>query len=735
MGLNFLISLIYLASALVLFLIAGIILRENVKSAQNRVVAAMLFLAGLAPFSVAIYKTVIFGSTELAQSTLNIFYVWELFFPTLLLFSVLFPEALPFYKRHKRLLQAAFIPHIFHIILVVALTDPGKIVGIVDFDTSMPIIGGVVAYIRTLLKVFASFLGYLLSFHTKFFSLINFAYVLLSVYFLALRFTGIKNPALRTQVRVVIAGIVAAVGLYVVAFIIPTILSIRLPGGLKESMVLTALVVGPGSIAWAIIKFRFLDIGLIARQSLVYTITTAIVVGGYLLVITQLSSLFASIFGYGSRILDILVVIILLLFFQPIYNQVDDFVRRIFIRSRSDYRHLMEEFSRQLITIFDIARLATVIGDTLNREMFIERTYFALAQEGGSFYKFVGGSREYTIEEAMHDQLIEKQKPVFLDNLRGLTREGYLGGRLIELGGYLVVPLVDKGELVGVVSLSQKVAGFRYTYEDLTLLTVVANQVVVALNNARLYAESLAKQRLEEELAVARQIQLNLLPRTMPVYENYEFAAFNHPSRQVGGDYYDFINISDSSVAVVVADVSGKGVPAALLMARLQAVLQSEGQRGRPIEVMLSWINEFLVSSTSPDKFVTMFYGELNCDSRSFCFCNAGHNVPFVMRKNGDIEYLEEGGLILGAFAGSTYKTSKLELLKDDVLVIYTDGLSEAMNEKEEEYGEQRLIKTAEEARFKSAQFICGHLIKNVRQFASESAEMDDMTLVVVKAK
>ena len=735
MGLDFLISLIYFVSALVLFLIAGIILRENVKSVQNKVVAAMLFFAGLAPFIVAINKSVILDSSALSESVRNIFYVWELFFPSLLLFSTVFPEMLPFYKRHKRLLQVAFIPHLFHIVLVVALNDPDTIMGILSFDTSLPVIGWILAYIKALLKLFTSFLGYLLTFHTKFFSLINFAYVLLSVYFLALGFSSVVNPALKTQVKVVIAGVVVAVGLYVVAFIIPTILSIRLSYGLREVMILTALVVGPGSIAWAIIKFRFLDIGLIARQGLVYTVTTAIVVGGYLLVITQLSSLFTSTFGYGARILDVLVVIILLLFFQPIYNQVDDFVRRIFIRSRSDYRHLMEKFSKQLITVFDINRLTTIVGDTLSREMFIERTHFALRQEGSDFYRFSGDLREYKIEKEIHDQLVDKQKPVFLDSFRGLTREGYLGGRLVELGGYLVVPLVDKGELVGAFFLSQKIAGFRYTYEDLTLLSVVANQVVVSLNNIQLYLESLAKQRLEEELAVARQIQQNLLPQALPVYENYEFAAFNYPSHQVGGDYYDFINVSDKSTGIVVADVSGKGVPAALLMARLQAVLQSEGQKCPPIEAMFSWINELLVNSTSPDKFVTMFYGELNCHTGSLCFCNAGHNIPFVIRENDDVEYLKEGGLILGAFKGVKYKTSKLRLRKNDILIIYTDGLSEAMNEHEEEYGEQRLIETAREARSRSAQFICGHLIKNVRQFASKSAEMDDMTLVVVKGR
>ncbi|MCD6162888.1 MAG: SpoIIE family protein phosphatase [candidate division Zixibacteria bacterium] len=735
MSLSFLISLVYLASALVLFLIAGVILKENVRSNKNRVVAAMLFWAGLAPFLAAIYRTVIIEPERLSQSIINIFYIWELFFPTLLWFSILFPEPLPFYHRHKRLLQLAFIPHIFHIILVIFLLEPEKLIGFVDFNTSIPILGLFIGFINSLLKLATGFLGFLFSFHTRFFSLINFAYVMFAIYFLHKGFKQIINPALRTQVRIVIMGILAAIGFYVIAVIIPTILSLKFPRGIREVMIIVALIVGPGSIAWSIIKYRFLDIGLIARQSLVYTITTAIVVGGYLLIITQLSSLFFSILGFQSRILDILIVVILLLFFQPIYNQVDDFVRRLFIRSRGDYRHLMEEFSKELITVFDMNRLSVIINDTLNQKMFIERTYFALKQDERNTYKLIGESREFSLEKKILDLLLEKQQPVFIGNLKRLTREGYFAGHLIELDGYLILPLTDKGILVGIISTSRKVAGFRYTYEDITLLSVMANQVVAAINNARLYAESLDKQRLEEELAVARQIQMNLLPKTVPVYEKYEFAAFNHPSRQVGGDYYDFLKMPDGNICSIVADVSGKGVGAALLVARLQAVLQTECKRGLPIDVMLAGINDFLVNSTTPDKFVTMFFCELDCENGHLSFCNAGHNYPFILRNNNEIEYLKEGGLVLGAFAGAKYQHAKLNLEKGDILVIYTDGLSEAFNDNEEEYGEERLISDVRKARSKPAQFICGHLIKNIRQFASDSVEVDDMTLIVIKAK
>lgn len=416
MGIGFLISIIYLTSAAVLFLTAGIILKENVRAGNNRVVAAMLFFAGLAPFCVALNKTVLADISDISLSIINIFYVWELFFPSLLLFSVIFPEPLPFYKKRRRFFQLAFIPHLFHLLLVVFLNDPDKIINLLNFDTSTPLIGPAIGFLGTILKLMTALMGFLYIFHTRFFSLINLSYVILAMYFLNQGYKNITNPALKSQVKIVIWGISIAVGLYVVSSIIPVILSFKFPPGLREIIVLVALIVGPGSIAWAIIKYRFMDIGLLARQSLVYTITTAIVVGGYLLVITQLSALFSSTLGIHSRLLDIIVVVVLLLFFQPLYNQVDDFIRRIFIKSRSDYRHLMEEFSRQLVTVFDIDRLARILSENLNREMFIEHTHFAVLNERGNSYKLLGETRSYEIEPEFLNSLTQKQKPPIIQS-------------------------------------------------------------------------------------------------------------------------------------------------------------------------------------------------------------------------------------------------------------------------------------------------------------------------------
>ncbi len=734
MGIEFLISLIYLASAGVLFLTAGLILKENVKSFNNRVAAAMFFSAGVAPCSVAIYKTFLIDS-QASPSLLNLFYVWELFFPFLLLFSMVFPHPGAFYRQHKRLIQFAFVPHIFHVILVIFFNDPDRLFGLFDFDTSIPLVGQLLSFLETVLKILAALMGILLIFHVKFFSLINLTYVVAAVYFLNLGYKAIDNRALKIQVRVVIIGIAAAMGLYVFSIIIPAILSLRMPSGLRETMIILALIVGPGSIAWAIIRYRFMDIGLLARQSLVYTISTAIVVGGYLLIISELSSLFAEAFGVQSRLLDVIVVVILLLFFQPLYNQVDDFIRRIFIKGRSDYRRLMEEFSRQLVTIFDIEQLAAAVRENMNKEMFIEQTHIALKAAGDRFFRFIGEPVEYTLEEKLAASLIQRRRPVFIADLRSALEKGKLGGRLLEKDCQLLVPLMDRDELVGIMALSAKIAGFRYTYEDFSLLMVVANQIVVALNNARLYAESLEKQRLEEELEIARKIQMNLLPRRLPEHHRYEFAAFNYPSRHVGGDYYDFIHLGDGRLGVVIADVSGKGVPAALLMARVQAIIQAQKGQGLHLESMLTRLNDFLVSSSSPDRFVTMFYGELDLETGLFQFCNAGHNYPFVISRDGEIKYLVEGGLILGAFPNLNYVSSRIKISSNDVVVMYTDGLSEAMNSAEEEFGERRLVETVIRVRGESAQVICGTLIKNIRQFAAGAEEADDMTLVVLKAK
>jgi sigma-B regulation protein RsbU (phosphoserine phosphatase) len=744
-----LIPLIYLASGLILFALTVIIFRENPQNRLNRIVSLMLFFAGIAPFSTAIYKSVIEGVGGAPYWLVNSYYLWELFFPTLLYFSAIFPEPKPIFYQHKRLLQLAFLPHLLHLVMVLLLAEPDRILGLLEFESHIPIIGQLLQVVMSLLRIITSFLGFLLLFHTRFFSLINLIYVVTAIYLLQTGYRKISNPRLKSQVRLVIQGILGAMGLYVVGFLVPEILSMSMGSSIRDLMAVGALIVGPGTIAWAIVRYQFLDIGLIARRSLVYSITTAIVVGGYLLVIVELGSIIRNIVGQDSQILNVLVIIVLLLFFQPIYNQVDDFVRKIFVRTRADYSQLVESFSREILTIFQADKLAQTVSETLRREMFIENVEISFTNSNGQFMVAAingQGKTAYFIEPAISGYLLSKRTPAFTEEFTAHIKDGHLGAEAVARGYQIAVPLIrhDKGigswGLGGLLLLSPKVAGFRYNSEDMTFLAILGNYIVVAMENAELYAEALEKQRLEEELAVAKQIQTGLLPKSLPVSKAFEFATYIEPSRQVGGDYYDFIPIRDGRLGIVIADASGKGVPAALLIARMQAIIQSEARLGKPVNEIMTAVNQFISQSNSPDRFATCFYGEIDEKTMKLHYCNAGHNYPILVKDDGGARDLDIGGLLLGAFPDAVYQCDEIDLAPGDLLVMYTDGLSEMMDASEQEFGEKRIFEQASRFRHQPVDAICAKIVDGARQFAAPEGqltalvEIDDMTLVVIKA-
>lgn len=737
MNLGQLISLVFLASGLILFMLAGMIFRENPRGRLNIIVALMLFFAGIGPLAAAVYRALLEGIPGIPQWFLNSYYIWELFFPALLYFAAIFPEPQPVYLKHKRLFLLVFLPHIFHLLMVLLLADPDKVLGLLSFESSIPILGAILGLILSILKIITAFFGFLLIFHTRFFSLINLFYVIFAIWLLYTGYKRIENPRLRQQVKVVIHGIEMGVGLYSLGFIIPTLFSFDLNDSVRNAMVMLGLVAGPGGISWAIVRYQFLDIGLIARRSLVYSITTAIVIGGYLLIVMQAGSVVEELIGRESGILNVLVVIVLLMFFQPIYSQVDDFIKRIFIRSRGDYSQLVESLSREILTVFQSDRIAATVAEMLKREMFIENVDVCFNEGGRHFRMVTSGSNEppRELEETIHDHLLARQSPIFAGELSSRIEKSCLGEVISDKGIEVVVPLVGKGKLGGLLLLSGKVAGFRYTYEDMTFLGIMGNQMVTAMENSELYRESLEKQRMEEELAVAKQIQTGLLPRSLPSLINFDFSAFIEPSREVGGDYYDFIPISDGCLGVVIADASGKGVPAALLIARMQAMIQSESRFGKDVDQVMSSINYFISKSTSDDRFATCFYMQMDDRARRIRYCNAGHNYPILVRRNGQVETLCAGGLLLGAFPDASYEAGEIGMEPGDILVLYTDGLTEAMDSHEVEYGEQRLTECILKIKAYSAEAACSMIIKSVKQFSAGISDIDDMTMVVIRAR
>jgi sigma-B regulation protein RsbU (phosphoserine phosphatase) len=297
----------------------------------------------------------------------------------------------------------------------------------------------------------------------------------------------------------------------------------------------------------------------------------------------------------------------------------------------------------------------------------------------------------------------------------------------------MCVPLWNNSEIIGIIYSDRITLIEQFTDEDLKLLTLLSNLAAVKIENAKLIEQSIEKEKMEKELALAAKIQEDFLPKESPKLKNFDIAGSNVPCYQVGGDYYDFIPIDDNRLGIVIADVSGKGVSASLLMASLRAALQSELFPKYKIEEMAAKLNDFVHRSSSPNSFITFFFCELDKKTGELNYINAGHNPPIVIDKKGKIYRMESCGLCLGMFPSVDYGVQKLELNSGDTAVLFTDGITESRNKDNKEFNEDRLIKLLQKNMKLSAQKILEKVNQEVEKFTAGAERMDDMTLVIIK--
>ena len=298
---------------------------------------------------------------------------------------------------------------------------------------------------------------------------------------------------------------------------------------------------------------------------------------------------------------------------------------------------------------------------------------------------------------------------------------------------------IKGGEIIGVLQVLNKKDDTPFIEADGELLSTLADQAAIAIENARLYAEAREKQLLEHQLVIAQQIQQGLLPENPPEVEGVEIAAINTQASHLGGDYYDFIHVSDEKLGIVIGDVSGKNVPAAIMMATARAFLRSHvlgtyTDDGRSLTDIISFINHLTFDDTDPEKYLTLFYGMLDVPTIRFDYVNCGHNWPILYNPAKDTtEYLKAGGLAVGMIDGVPYDQDEVALEKDDILVLYTDGVTEAFNEQEELFGEERLLDVIKANSHLGAQGLLDKIVEEVMTFAGEAEQSDDVTLVILK--
>ena len=304
-----------------------------------------------------------------------------------------------------------------------------------------------------------------------------------------------------------------------------------------------------------------------------------------------------------------------------------------------------------------------------------------------------------------------------------------------EVGVDLIVPMKIKNETKGLILLGKRKNELVYSQSDIEFVSSVGSLAIISIDNARLFKETLEKQRLEKDLETARNIQTNLLPKSIPAFSNFEMAAFNKSARMVGGDYYDIIKLDENNVLFAIADVSGKGVPAALLMANIQAFLKSICKMKMHLADATNLLNDLVAENTTNGSFITFFWGIINNEKKELTFVNAGHNPPLLVR-NSQIIKLKKGGMILGVMQTIVpYLSDIIQLESGDTIVLFTDGITEAMNVKWEEYSDERLEAFVVDKTNLDSKRLLEEIKQSVEQFTVGAEQSDDITCMVIKVK
>ncbi|MBI5155379.1 SpoIIE family protein phosphatase [Candidatus Poribacteria bacterium] len=308
----------------------------------------------------------------------------------------------------------------------------------------------------------------------------------------------------------------------------------------------------------------------------------------------------------------------------------------------------------------------------------------------------------------------------------------------VPLEGLILAPLVVRGSVLGVlVLINKREEGVTFTEADRDLVTALADQAAVTLDIVRLYAVLAEKQRLEQELRVAHEFQALLLPRDMPDLPELEIYGYSTPALEVGGDYFDFIEVAPRHFGVVVADVAGKGIPGALVMATLRATLRAEAHGApSPREVLLR-VNDRTVRDTKENIFITISYGIIDLDRGTLRGVRAGHEPFICCPQNGsDLQSYAPNGMVLGLIPGEPFgilEEVEIDLKSAGTVVLYTDGVPEAMNEAKEEYGEARFHQVLRQCHHESPETVINTVMKDIGEFTGGIPQHDDITLVVLR--
>ena len=736
-----LLATLNLALGGLVFLLGVLVLRENPRQRLNQVVSLMMFFGGFGALLTALAllpgRGVAIGTQT--HEVEHYAYLWEFFFPTLFLFASIFPQEHAFVRNWKNrrgalrwipsFLWLVYLPHAAHFVMLFFASG-------VSPALQVSKIGGL-KLIAPLLSLVGLTLDLFLSVHQALFSLVNLVFGIAAIVLLTDSYRRSKMPRLRQQLRAIGLGLAACLALYSLGSLIPTLMDLRISTWMRSLLTAAALTVGSGSIAFAIVRYKFLDAKMLARRGILYSAATALLVGLYLLVVVQLNRLLSGVSNLDPRVIEPVFLVFALVAFQPALSALENMLDRVLLRDPGDHRTVLRNLGREVMTTLELETLLTSAIRTIAESLLLKRAFIvALPREGVIVRIGAGDPVPAEDQHQLRDCLCRlpvEEETIRLGELpempNSATRDLLVG----RLALSLAIPLRWRGETVGGLLLGDKITGTQFTAEDVSLLSALAGQMSVSLQNALLVRDRVEVARIEEEMRLARQIQRSFLVHEFPAMNRFEVYAVNIPSKEVGGDLYDLVSLPDDGFVLAVADVAGKGVPAALLSSMLQASLRTQAASVPSVAEILRNINTLVYRGTAVHQFATFFIARMDARGRMM-FANAGHNYPVVGRFGGGDLLLDRGGLVLGIMEGVEYEESFIQLETGDRVVLYTDGITEAANAEQELFGEDRLREVLRALPSDlPAREVADRIFEALSVFLDGAEARDDQTLMVVR--
>jgi len=504
-----------------------------------------------------------------------------------------------------------------------------------------------------------------------------------------------------------------------------------------------AMLLAPLSFAYAFQRFRLLEVEGKLKRGTRYVLATGLLLAIFIGFMYLVGEIAMRQLGINSRTPTIIASLALAIGLSPALRRMRVLMESKFYPERYRLREMSHDFLQQAMTIANCNLLWQTVEQRLKETLNVQSVFPILRDESRENFVLLKEERNATpfrVQDHFTRLLMNQPRCLMVDEaivseevILSLEEELWLlKNRII-----LILPMRTQSELIGILGLGAKTDGEDYTHEECNILAELSAQLALATENIRLLEENIEKRRMEEELAIARSIQQGFLPRQIPDTPGLKVVAKSVFCYEVAGDYYDVISIDKSSTVIAVGDVAGKGAGAALLMANLQASMRTAaaiGVRSKMGEVV-SRINNLIFHNTSPDQYITFFAGYYKRKNSLLTYVNAGHNPPLLVRKGEVTLQLDKGGLILGCLEDMEYEHGEVKLKPDDLLVLFTDGVSEAMNDAEEEFGVERIEKYVTTNANKPVEEILSGLENEILTFCGDKPLLDDFTLMLVRVE